>query len=91
MGKDRTYTSTWKSDLVSAVQTRIDELATLERLATLEKEFRCKYRDPFADELPHVSELLDDSHYEFRLTDAFKVIEARSYSSPWKYREAWER
>ena len=84
------HVSTWQPDLVALVHNKI-ELSMEAQLEQLDKSLRNEYQDLFAEELSHVIELPGNAFHEFRLKDASKTIQARSYPSPRKYREVWER
>ena len=48
-----------------------------------------KYKQVF-EPIPHVDELPTNVYCRIQLKDALKTIATRSYSSPCKYREAWQ-
>ena len=67
---DSNCISVWKPNLIVVIKARIDQLNEQEKLVKLESNFRSKYHDLFADELPHVRELPEDIFHELRLKDA---------------------
>ena len=48
-----------------------------------------EFKDVF-EPIPHVNRLPDDVYCTIQLKDATQKITSRSYSTPWKYREAWK-
>jgi hypothetical protein len=57
-----------------------------QELIALKEEFSDVFQPP-----PHVSDLPDDIHAEILLKDTNMTIETRTYSCPWKYRDAWKK
>lgn len=87
---DTHSSSTSTSEILASIHRRITQLASLERLNKLDGELREDFKSLFADKLPHVDLLPHTVYHEFKLKDASKIIESRSYPTPRKYRDAWE-
>ena len=68
---------------------RLEELTTQDQLKCMGREIFDKYKHVF-EPIPHVDELPTDVYCRIQLKDASKMIATRSYSSPHKYREAWQ-
>jgi hypothetical protein len=75
-------------DVVAAVRVRIETLAAQEQLDRMSDAVKEKYSKVF-NLIPHVDELPTDVYCRITLKDATKTFTTRSYSSPWKYKEAW--
>jgi len=76
-------------DAVAAIRQRIETLNTQEQLDRLSDAVKTKYKDVFA-EIPHVNDLPTDVFCRIQLKDASKTFATRSYSTPRKYKEAWD-
>jgi Na+-transporting NADH:ubiquinone oxidoreductase subunit NqrF len=77
-------------DVASTVQMRIEHLMQLEALKKNEDNRKTTYKDIFSP-IPHVSELPTDIYCRIQLKDTSGTITTRSYSSPRKYQEAWDK
>jgi hypothetical protein len=76
-------------DVVAAIRTRIEVLAAAERLKEMGGELIREYKEVF-EPIPHTDRLPTDVVCRIKLKDANKVITTRSYSTPRKWREAWQ-
>ena len=75
--------------MVSLVRTHIECLVAGEKLIELGEDVKTRYADVFS-RIPHINDLLKDVYVRIKLKDATKSITTRSYSTPCKYKEAWE-
>jgi hypothetical protein len=75
-------------DIVAAIHGHIEQLAAVEQLEKLNLEIHETYADVFKP-IPHVDEMPDMVQCKIKLKDTSKTIATRSYSCPWKFREAW--
>ncbi|KIY53329.1 hypothetical protein FISHEDRAFT_15032, partial [Fistulina hepatica ATCC 64428] len=73
---------------VCALRTRVEQLASEERLLQLAVSIKSEYKDVFAP-LPHVDQLPSLVQCNIRLRDEKRTIVPRTYACPRKYREAW--
>ena len=73
---------------LAAIKTRIQTLATQNKLTLLGAKVKEEYADVF-DPIPHLDHLPNDVYCCIQLKDASKTINTRSYSTPRKYKEAW--
>ena len=78
-----------KLDIVGAVHECLEELTAQDQLQCMGSEVFSKYKPAF-EPIPHVNDLPTDVYCQIQLKDATKSIATRSYSSPRKYREAWQ-
>ena len=76
--------------VVAAIRERIEVLASVEEYAKWDAQAKERFRDRFPIQLPEVSALPDAVYHNIRLKDANKVMAARSYACPKKYREEWQ-
>ena len=74
-----------KTDVVGAVWEHLEELVVQQQLKHMGID---KYNAVFKP-IPHVDELPTDVYCWIHLKDTSKTIAMWSYSSPWKYHEAW--
>ena len=68
-------------NIVSAICTHIECLATQEKLIELGEGFRNCYTDVFL-KIPHANDLPKDIYMRIKLKDALKTITTQSYSTP---------
>jgi hypothetical protein len=76
-------------DTVAAVQTRIETLAAQEKLSSLGRQIVNEFADVF-NPILHIDKLPTDVYCCIKLKDPSKTIATHSYSTPHKYRAAWE-
>jgi hypothetical protein len=76
-------------DVVGAIHTRLEILAASDKLRQLGKDLIDEFQDVFSPIL-HIDRLPTDVYCRIKLKDANKTITTRSYSTPHKYREAWQ-
>ena len=81
--------TTAKLDIVGAVCEHLEELTAQDQLKCMGSEVFSKYKTAFQP-IPHINNLPTDVYCRIQLKDATRSIATRSYSSPWKYREAWQ-
>ena len=74
---------------VAHLRTRIEALATVERLGELNTQLCTEFADRFPVDIPHTDDLPTDIYHRFQLKDASLRIQQRQYSNPRKYHEAW--
>ena len=72
-----------------AVKERIKILAKASNLRELDAEFKKKFQDRFND-IPHTNQLPTEVTHKLSLTDANLRITSWGYTSPRKYKEAWD-
>lgn len=79
-----------QAEVIAAIRERIEVLAAVETFNQLDGQAKEKFRDRFPAQLPKVAKLPKGIYHNIKLKDANKVMAARSYACPKKYREAWE-
>jgi hypothetical protein len=75
-------------DVIATVQEWVEVLAAQEKLVQLSVQMKEEFREVF-EPIPHVKELLADVLCSIKLKNVNKTIVTQTYSSPWKYRNAW--
>ena len=78
-----------KLDIVGAVCKCLEELTAQDQLKCMGSEVFSKYKPAF-ELIPHVNDLPTNVYCQIQLKDAMRSIATWSYSSPWKYCEAWQ-
>jgi hypothetical protein len=73
---------------LAAVRIRVEQLASVAAMKTLDAEFKERFADRFA-ELPHVDDLPTDVYHRVQLKDPYQTVACKGYGCPCKYREAW--
>ena len=73
---------------LEAVRIRVEQLASMAAMKTLDMEFKERFADRFA-ELPHMDDLPMDVYHRVQLKDPYQTVACKGYSCPRKYREAW--
>lgn len=86
--KKQTFEDVKPLDVIGAVRTTIEKLATAEHLTHLGDEIKSEFKQIF-EPIPHVTELPTDYYAHIRLKNAEKTIQNRLYPCPRKYRDAW--
>ena len=76
-------------NVVAAVNTRIQQLASLEELKCHDVEMKKHYIDHFPADIPHCNNLPDDMLFRVQPKDTNKLIQLCSYDCPKKYRDSW--
>jgi hypothetical protein len=76
-------------DVVAVIWQQIEVLAAQECLQKLGKDIVTEFTDIFAA-IPHLNDLPTDIYCCIKLKDASQTIKIRSYSTPRKYKEAWQ-
>lgn len=76
-------------DVVGAIRWQIEVLAAQDRLQKLGKKIIGEFADVFAP-IPHLDDLPTNVYCRIQLKDAYQTIKTRSYSTPQKYKEAWQ-
>jgi hypothetical protein len=76
-------------DVIGAIRERIEVLAAQEKLLKLGAEMKREFSDMF-EPIPHADTLPCNVFCRIKLKDASQTIKTRSYSTPRKYRSAWE-
>ena len=66
----------------------LEELTAQDQLKCMGSDVFSKYKPAF-EPIPHVNDLPTDVYCQIQLKDATKSIATRTYSSSWKYCEAW--
>ena len=76
-------------DVVVAVWMHLEQLMAQDQLNQMGAEISKSYTTIF-EPCPHSEELPKDVYCHIKLKDASKTITTWSYSSPWKYWDAWK-
>jgi hypothetical protein len=76
-------------NMVATIRKCIESLAAQEKLRSLGKQMVAEFADVFTP-IPHLNELPMDVYCCIKLKDPSKTIATRLYSTPRKYREAWQ-
>ena len=72
-----------------AVKTQIAVLAHKDKLLELDAEFKEKFRDRF-NEIPHTNRLPTTVYHRLTMKDVQAQITCQGYSTPRKYKDAWD-
>ena len=75
-------------DPVAAIHCQIDSLNIQEQLNCLSDSIKTKYKDIF-DPILHLNDLPTNVYCRIQLKDTSKTFATCSYTTPWKYKEAW--
>ena len=78
-----------KLDVIGAVHVQLEQLAAQEKLDQMGTEILKTYCAVFKP-CPYTDDLPMDVYCCIKLKDASKTITTWSYSSPWKYQDAWK-
>src|SRR5271155_294309 len=76
-------------DVVGAIRTCIEALASKELLLRKDAQLRADFHEIF-EPIPHIDELPTEVFAEIHIKDPNKTVHNRSYPSPHKYRDAWQ-
>ncbi|KIK36858.1 hypothetical protein CY34DRAFT_93677, partial [Suillus luteus UH-Slu-Lm8-n1] len=78
------------TNIVGAIQSRIEELMYQEQLRDLDVKYKKLFEDRFPADIPHNDTMPSDVLFRVNLKDANKIVQLRSYDCPKKYRAAWK-
>lgn len=71
------------------IRLRIDQLASVESLESLNSKVLRKYADLFPSDIPHYKDMPDDVYHRFHLKEPSLPLKACTYSCPRPLREKW--
>ncbi|KAK7684482.1 hypothetical protein QCA50_012429 [Cerrena zonata] len=75
--------------VIAAIKSRIEVLASLDRLAKEDAAMRARFPECFPNDIPHYDSLPNNVYHRIRLIDANKIISRRNYSCPKQLRDVW--
>jgi hypothetical protein len=81
--------ATFSLHVLAAIRTRIESLTAQTKLKELGKSLIEEFKPVFSP-IPHIDNLPTDVYCRIKLKDATKTITTRSYSTPRKFRDAWQ-
>ena len=87
--RDGSTPETKSEQFCLAVKTQIVVLAHKDKLADLDKEFKNAFRDRFED-IPHTNRLSTNVYHRLTMKDAQAGITCQRYTTPRKYKDAWD-
>jgi hypothetical protein len=82
--------SSCNPNIISLVNTRIQQLAAQARLKKLDQKFKKTFADRFPTDIPHVRDLPTNVYHHIDVKPGASISTARAYSCPRKYREGWK-
>ncbi|GLB37185.1 putative retrotransposable element tf2 155 kda protein type 1-like [Lyophyllum shimeji] len=77
-------------DLIGLVKARIETLAAVDRLKSLDKKLKSTFSDCFPIDIPHVDKLPRDVYHRIEVKPNARISVARAYSCPRKFRDEWK-
>ncbi|KAG2340780.1 hypothetical protein BDR05DRAFT_1002179 [Suillus weaverae] len=78
------------TDVIAAIQSRIDGLLYQEQLRALDDKYKKVFEDRFPADIPHNDTMPSDVLFWVSLKDANKIVQLRSYNCLKKYWAAWK-
>lgn len=83
------YKESTPASPIAFIVSRIEELASIEKLNALELDIKSEFKATF-EPIPHASLLPDDPVCRIQLRDPSKTIKSRSYECPRQYQDSFK-